>query len=198
MREDDRTHLVHLVDEADTGDVVLISLTPHGLRLGLDTFLTVEHGNCTVEDAQRALNLNREVNVTGGVDDVDLVTVPEGGHGCGGDGNTTLLFLLHPVGGRGAIVRLANLVVDARVEQNTFGHGGLAGIDVSHDADVANLIEVSKHLVCHYISPSFEVRVLKHPARSGWGHREAGGVITSGSERTRGSTQPSCACPHDA
>ena len=162
-----RTHLVHLVDEVDTGDVVRVSLTPHGLRLGLDTFLTVEHGNCTVEDAQRALNLNREVNVTGGVDDVDLVTVPEGGHGCGGDGNTTLLFLLHPVGGRGAIVRLANLVVDARVEQNTFGHGGLAGIDVSHDADVANLIEVSKHLVCHYISPSFEVRVLKHPARSG-------------------------------
>ena len=105
--------------------------------------------------------------MTGGVDDVDLVSVPEGGDGCGGDGNTTLLFLLHPVGGRGAIVRLANLVVDARVEQNTFGHGGLAGIDVSHDADVANLLEVSKHLVCHYISPSFEVRVLKHPARSG-------------------------------
>ena len=29
-----RTHLVHLVDEADTGDVVLVSLTPNGLRLG--------------------------------------------------------------------------------------------------------------------------------------------------------------------
>ena len=162
-----RTHLVHLVDEADTGDVILVSLTPHGLRLGLDTFLTVEHGDCTVEDAQRALNLNREVNVTGGVDDVDLVSVPEGGDGCGGDGNTTLLFLLHPVGGGGAIMRLTNLVVNARVEQDSFGHGGLAGIDVSHDADVANLLEVSKHLVCHYISPSFEVRVLKHPARSG-------------------------------
>ena len=93
---------------------------------------------------------------------------------------------------------LADLVVLAGVVQDTLGGGGLAGIDVSHDADVANLIEVSKHLVCHYISPSFEVRVLKHPARSGWGHREAGGVITSGSERTRGSTQPSCACLHDA
>ena len=55
------THLVHLVDEADTGDIVLVSLAPNGLRLGLNTFLAVEHSNCAVEDAQRALNLNGEV-----------------------------------------------------------------------------------------------------------------------------------------
>ncbi len=71
------THLVHLVDEADTGDVVLVGLTPHGLGLGLNALLAVEHGDGAVEDAQGALNLDGEVNVTGGVDDVDLVTVPE-------------------------------------------------------------------------------------------------------------------------
>ena len=59
-------HLVHLVDEADTGDVVLVGLTPHGLGLGLNALLAVEHGDGAVEDAQRALNLNGEVNVTGG------------------------------------------------------------------------------------------------------------------------------------
>ena len=44
------------------------------------------------------------------------------------------LFLFHPVGRRGTVVRLADLVVDARVEQDSFRHGRLAGIDVSHDA----------------------------------------------------------------
>ena len=139
-------HLVHLVDEADTRDVVLVGLTPHGLGLGLNALLAVEHGDGAVEDAQRALNLNGEVNVTGGVDDVDLVTVPERGDGGGRNRDAAFLFLFHPVGRRGAIVRLADLVVDARVEQDAFRHGRLAGIDVSHDANVADLVEIRQHL----------------------------------------------------
>ncbi len=31
-----RAHLVHRVDEADAGDLVRVSLTPHGLGLGLN------------------------------------------------------------------------------------------------------------------------------------------------------------------
>ena len=58
-----RAELVHLVDEADARDVVLVGLTPDGLRLGLDALLAVEHGDGTVEDAQRALDLDREVHV---------------------------------------------------------------------------------------------------------------------------------------
>ena len=140
------THLVHLVDEADTRDVVLVGLTPHGLGLGLNALLAVEHGDSAVEDAQRALNLNGEVNVTGGVNNVDLVTVPERGD-CGGrNRDAAFLFLFHPVGRRGTVVRLADLVVDARVEQDAFRHGRLAGIDVSHDANVADLVEIRQHL----------------------------------------------------
>ena len=139
-------HLVHLVDEADTRDVVLVGLTPHGLGLGLNALLAVEHGDSAVEDAQGALNLDGEVNVTGGVNDVDLVTVPERGNGGGRNRDAAFLFLFHPVGRRGTIVRLADLVVDARVEQDSFGHGRLAGIDVSHDANVADLVEIRQHL----------------------------------------------------
>ena len=139
-------HLVHLVDEADTRDVVLVGLTPHGLGLGLNALLAVEHGDSAVEDAQRALNLNGEVNVTGGVNNVDLVTVPERGNGGGRNRDAAFLFLFHPVGRRGAVVRLADLVVDARVEQDAFRHGRLAGIDVSHDANVADLVEIRQHL----------------------------------------------------
>ena len=65
--------LVHLVDEADARDVVLVGLAPHRLGLGLDALLAVEDGDRAVEDAQRALDLDREVDVAGGVDDVDLV-----------------------------------------------------------------------------------------------------------------------------
>ena len=92
-----RAHLVHLIDEADAGNIVLISLTPHGLRLRLNTFLAVKHCYRAVKHAQRTLHLNGEVNVTGGVDNVDLVVFPEAGDSCGGNGNTSLLLLSHPV-----------------------------------------------------------------------------------------------------
>jgi hypothetical protein len=39
-------------------------------------------------------------------------------------------------------VDLTDLVRDARVEQDPLGGGGLAGVDVRHDADVADLVQV--------------------------------------------------------
>jgi len=144
-----RAELVHLVDEADARDVVLVRLAPHRLGLGLDTLLAVEDGNGTVEHAKRALHLDGEVDVTRGVDDVDLVALPVAGRRGGGDRDPALLLLLHPVHGRGAVVRLAHLVVDPGVEEDPLGHGGLAGVDVRHDADVADPLEVGEHVQCH-------------------------------------------------
>ncbi|GAA1350480.1 hypothetical protein GCM10009636_09350 [Arthrobacter koreensis] len=40
-------------------------------------------------------------------------------------------------------------MVDTGVEQDALGGGGLAGIDVRHDADIADLVEVGKHVQCH-------------------------------------------------
>ncbi len=94
--------LVHLVDEADARDVVLVGLTPDRLRLRLDTLLAVEHRDRAVEDAQVALDLDGEVDVPGGVDQVDLVAFPEAGGGSRGNGDTPLLLLLHPVHRGGA------------------------------------------------------------------------------------------------
>ena len=67
---------VHLVDEADARHVVLVGLAPDGLGLRLDAGDRVEHRDRAVEDAQRALDLDGEVDVAGRVDDVDLVVVP--------------------------------------------------------------------------------------------------------------------------
>ena len=148
-----RAHLVHLVDEADARNVVLGSLTPNLLGLRLDTLFTVEDSNCAVEHAQRPLHLDREVDVAGGVDDVDLVVVPEASHGGRRDRDAAFLLLLHPVRRRRTVVRLTDLVIDTGVEQDALGGGGLAGIDVRHDADVADLVQVSQHFLCHRFLP---------------------------------------------
>ena len=88
---------------------------------------------------KRALHLDGEVDVAGGVDDVDAGAVPLAGGGGAGDGDAPLLLLGHPVHGGGALVDLTDLVVDAGVEEDALGRGGLARVDVGHDPDVADL-----------------------------------------------------------
>src|SRR5204863_3077533 len=86
-----------------------------------------------------------EVHVPGGVDDVDAVLLaaagPEGSGGGGGDGDAALLLLLHPVHGGGTVMDHAQLVRPAGVIQDALGRSRLPGIDVRHDADVANPVE---------------------------------------------------------
>src|ERR1019366_10023331 len=93
------------------------------------------------EHAWRALDLDREVDVTGRVNDVDAVPVPVTGGRGRGDGDAALLLLDHPVHRGGSLVHLTDLVVLARVEQDALGRGGLARVDVGHDANVANSVE---------------------------------------------------------
>ena len=56
-----------------TRNVVSISLSPDRLRLRLDALAGVKHRNHAVQNAQRSLDLGREVDVTGRVDQVDRV-----------------------------------------------------------------------------------------------------------------------------
>ena len=71
--------LVHLVDEHDARHAVFVGLTPYGLSLRLDALVAVEHAYATVEHAQAALDFDGEVDVAGGVDDVEALAVPERG-----------------------------------------------------------------------------------------------------------------------
>src|ERR1700687_6374155 len=59
---------VHLIDEGDTRHPVLVGLTPHSFRLRLNATDRAEHGDGAIENAERAFHLDREVNVTGGID----------------------------------------------------------------------------------------------------------------------------------
>ena len=168
--EEVSTHGVHLVDVHHTGDLVLVSLTPDGLRLRLDTALSSQNGHRTVQNAQGTLDLNSEVHVARGVDDVDAVTVllecdrillglrvaPVAGGSSGSDGDTTLLLLNHPVHGSAAIMNFADLVVDAGVVQNTLGSRSLTSIDVGHNADI------SRHLKRNFSGSSHEINLLQN------------------------------------
>ena len=76
-----------------------------------------------------------------GVDDIDAVidavAFPETGGRSAGDRNAALLLLLHPVHGRRTLMHFTDLVRDTGVIEDPLRSGGLAGIDVRHDADIS-------------------------------------------------------------
>ena len=133
---------IHLVDERDARHAVLVGLAPDGLGLGLNTSNRVENGDGAIEHAQRALHLNGEVHVPGCIDDVDAMTAPQSRRGSRRNRDAALLLLDHPVHRCATLVHLAQLVGTARVEQDALGDGGLARIDVGHDADVAVQVQL--------------------------------------------------------
>src|SRR4028118_1010358 len=65
-----------------------------------------------------------------------LDAAPENGGRGGRDGDAALALLGHPVHNGVAVVDLAQLVGEARVEQDALRGRSFAGIDVGHDADV--------------------------------------------------------------
>ena len=141
---------VHLVDVADTRDIVFVGLVPHGFRLRLHPTDGAEDGDSTIQNAQRAFHLNGEIDVAGGVDDINLVSLvikmPE--HRCcsRSDGDATLLLLNHPVHGGGAVVNFTYLMTTASIIEDTLRRRRLAGVDVSHDADITSEAERVHHI----------------------------------------------------
>ncbi len=132
---------VELVDETHPGHVVLVGLPPHVLGLRLHPGDTVIDGDRAIEHPQRPLHLDGEVDVAGGIDDLDDVVFPLALGGGGGDRDPPFLFLLHPVHDGCALMDLTDLVRDTGVEQDPLGRRRLAGVNVRHDADVAELGE---------------------------------------------------------
>jgi len=132
-----RADLVHLVDEHHPRNLVLVALAPDGFGLRLDAGIGIKQRNSPVKHAQRTLDFNREVNVSGRVNDVQALVVPETGRCSGRDRDATLLLLLHPVHRGRAIVNFTDLVALTGIVEHTFGGRGLAGINMSHDAEIA-------------------------------------------------------------
>jgi WD40 repeat protein len=130
---------IHLVDEDQARHLVLVGLPPDRLRLGLDPLLGVENNDGSVEDAQGALNLGGEIDMAGGVDQVDGALLPRKWDASAVNGDAAFLLLGVVVGFRGALVHAAELVLGPGVVEQVFGGGRLAGVDVRNDPEVADL-----------------------------------------------------------
>jgi hypothetical protein len=147
-----RADAVHLVDVTEARHVVLVREAPVGLGLRLDAGDAVEHDDRAVEHAEAAVHFDREVDVSGGVDQVDLIALPLGRHGSALNRDATLPLLLQVVGGGAGlavlgVVHLDDLVLLAGVVEHPFGGRGLTGIDVRDDADIA--VELERFLSSH-------------------------------------------------
>jgi hypothetical protein len=170
------TDLVHLVAEDETRNIVLVGLAPNRLGLRLDTGIRIEQRNGAVENAQRTLDFDGEVDVAGGVDDVEaaqlaVATLPEGRRRGRRDRDAALLLLLHPVHRCGAVMDFADLVRLARVVEHALSRRRLAGIDVSHDAEVTVVFDLifASHDRCLSVSLRRLPAVVREGA-VGFGH----------------------------
>ena len=154
---------VHLVDERHARDLVGVRLTPDVFRLGFNAVLGVENANSAVQHAKGSLDLDREVHVSGGVDDVDPVLERAGlgfvvflngpvrSGSRRGDGDAALLLLCHPVHGGCAVVGLTDLVINTRIKQNTFRQGSLSGVNMRNDTDIPGSVQ-GVFSFCHFCS----------------------------------------------
>ena len=136
-----RTHDVHLVNERHTGDFVFVSLMPNGFRLGFYAALGAENGNGAIQDAERTFHFNCKVHVTGGIDNIDPMTLPESSRSSRSNRNTPFLLLCHPVHRRSTLVGITDLMRFSRVVQDSLGSGGFAGVDVSHYTNITSHFE---------------------------------------------------------
>jgi hypothetical protein len=87
--------------------------------------------------------------VSGRIDQVQLEVAtlerPRAGRRGGLNRDAALLFFFEEVHGGGAFVHFADLVVLAGVVQDALGDGGLTGVDVSADAEVTDVRQISGH-----------------------------------------------------
>jgi hypothetical protein len=120
--------------------MIFVRLAPDSLRLRLDAGLTVKYGDRAIKDAQRTFHLDGEINVSRSIDNINLVAFPKTGSGRGSNSDTALLFLIHPIHFCRTFMDLADLMLLSGLEKDTFGKSSFAGINVSHDADIADLV----------------------------------------------------------
>src|SRR5215469_5989627 len=70
---------IHFINKADTGDIILIRLTPYSLRLWFNTRNRIKDDDTAIQNTQRSLDLSRKVYMAGRIDDVDAVVEPKAG-----------------------------------------------------------------------------------------------------------------------
>jgi len=68
---------INFINKRDARDMVTICLTPHGFGLRLDAASRAKYDHCSIQDLERTLDLDRKIHVSGRIDNIDLVLLPE-------------------------------------------------------------------------------------------------------------------------
>ncbi len=127
-----RAGAVHLVNEREPRHVIALHLAIDRDRLRLHAADRAKDEDRAIEDAQAALNFNGEVDVTGSIDQIDLVIFPLHRGAGAGDRDAALALEVHEVHG-GAIAAafdVFDLVDPAGIKQNPLAQGRFARVDV--------------------------------------------------------------------
>lgn len=134
-------HTVHLVDEGDSGDIVTLHLTIDGNGLRLNTANGAQNHDGTIENSEGTLDFNREINMAGGIDQVDMVglvlavdvLLPVAESSGRLNGNSLFTLQVHRVhlGPYGVFAsNFVDRLDSSGVEKNSFGNGGFATINM--------------------------------------------------------------------
>ena len=183
-----RAGAIHLVDEGNPRNLVAPHLPVDRDRLRLHARHRAQHQDRAVEHAQRPFDLDREVNVSGRVDQVDLVLgagrrrpLAVGRRGLDGDALLTLqIHRVHLRADGVLALHFVNGVDLPGVEKDALAERGLARVDVRGDPDVAGDVDV-RDSGCHgWFCPSLGVaRTLsrRNPRKMRRAHYPGSGVI---------------------
>ena len=134
---------VQLVHENDAGNFRIVGVTPVGLGLRLNATGAAENTDTAVKNLKRTVNLDGEVNVSRSINDIHPVVVPETSGRGRLNGNSTLSFLLHEIGGGLTIVDLTRFVNLSGELEDSLGGGGFSSINVGEDADITVFSKVN-------------------------------------------------------
>jgi hypothetical protein len=144
---------VDLVEDRNDGQVAVQGEVEIGQGLGLDALGGVDQQHRALAGLQRAGHLIGEVDVAGGVDQVQdelvacvfsLADRPGQAHVLRLDGDTAFTLDVHPVEVLGAHIAIGD---DSGQLQHPIGKGRFAVVDVSNDAEVPNTRRRRERLV---------------------------------------------------
>jgi hypothetical protein len=160
---------IELVHEGKDGDSAASTDFEEFSGLGFDSFGGIDDHDCGIDGGQDSVGIFGKVSMTWGIEEVDdVVAVGELEDG-GGDGDTALLFELHPIAGGGSLVTASG---DAAcklhcpaVKEELLGEGGLSCVGVGDNRKSAAPRDFASgqrvgwardrgHAVCFLLVPS--------------------------------------------
>ena len=130
------TGAVDLVDEDEGRDPQALERPHEQRRLRLDALDRRDDEDRPVEDVEDALDLGDEVRVARRVDEVDGQVAEEERRDGRPDRDPALALEIERVGLGRAGIDAADVIDGAGGVEETFGEGGLTGVDVGENAEI--------------------------------------------------------------